>query len=76
MKNKKTTAWILTLLLTVTALTACADESNAQQTSAESSVSVEKIADNSAGESTESTENSTKESTGSTEEVWNTVKNI
>ena len=68
MKNKKTTAWILTLLLTVTALTACADESNAQQTSAESSVSVEKIADNSAGESTESTENSTKESTGSTEE--------
>ena len=68
MKNKKTTAWILTLLLTVTALTACADESNAQQTSAESSVSVEKTADNSAGESTESTENSTKESTGSTEE--------
>ena len=68
MKNKKTTAWILTLLLTVTALTACADESKTQQTSPESSVSVEKIADNSAGESTESTENSTKESTGSTEE--------
>ena len=68
MKNKKTTAWILTLLLTVTALTACADVSREQQNSAESSVSVEKTADNSAGESTESTENSTKESTGSTEE--------
>lgn len=68
MKNRRTTAWIFALLLTVTALTACADVSREQQNSAESSVSVEKIADNSAGESTESTENSTKESTGSTEE--------
>ncbi len=68
MKNRRTTAWIFALLLTVTALTACADVSREQQNSAESSVSVEKTADNSAGESTESTENSTKESTGSTEE--------
>jgi len=78
-KNRRTTAWIFALLLTVTALTACADVSREQQNSAESSVSVEKTADNSAGESTESTENSagestestensTKESTGSTEE--------